>query len=217
MSLPAGLDPIDAAGIPETFLTVWSNVWFGHDVPDRARFLVHGGAGGIGATAIQLGKAKGLEVLTTVSNSESAAFVETLGADRAINYKDEDFVEVVREAGGADLILDIVGGPYIARNMKAARHDARIIQLAFNQGSKVEINLMPVMLKRLVYCGSTLRSRPRDFKAAVVADLEAQVWPLFASGAVKTVTHTTLPTEQASEAHTMMEASNHRGKIILTM
>lgn len=217
LALPENVSAVDAAGIPETFFTVWSNVWHGHDVPDGSRFLVHGGAGGIGSTAIQLGKAMGLEVLATISNADSAAFVESLGADRAINYKTEDFVDTCREDGGVDLILDIVGGAYIARNFKAARHDARIIQLAFNQGSKVEINLMPVMLKRLSYAGSTLRSRPRDFKAAVAADVEARVWPLFASGAVKTVTHTTLPMDQAAEAHRLMEASGHRGKIILTM
>jgi NADPH2:quinone reductase len=217
LALPENVSAIDAAGIPETFFTVWSNVWHGHDVPAGSRFLVHGGAGGIGSTAIQLGKAMGLEVLATVSNAESASFVESLGADRAINYKTEDFVEVCREGGGVDLILDIVGGDYIARNFKAARHDARIIQLAFNQGSKVEINLMPVMLKRLNFAGSTLRSRPRDFKASVAADVEARVWPLIASGAVKTVTHTTLPMDQAGEAHRLMEASGHRGKIILTM
>ena len=217
LALPANVSAVDAAGIPETFFTVFSNVWHGHDVAEGSRFLVHGGAGGIGSTAIQLGKAMGLEVLATVSNPDSATFVASLGADRAINYKDEDFVEVCREAGGVDLILDIVGGAYIARNFKAARHDARIIQLAFNQGSKVEINLMPIMLKRLNFAGSTLRSRPRDFKAAVASDVEARVWPLFASGAIKTVTHTTLPMDQATGAHRLMEASGHRGKIILTM
>lgn len=217
LALPQGVQDIDAAGLPETFFTVWSNIWHGHDVVQGSRILVHGGAGGIGSTAIQLAKAMGLEVLTTVSNDDAAEFARSLGADRAINYKTEDFVEVCREDGGVDLIVDIVGGPNIERNFKAARHDARIIQLAFNQGSKLELNLMPVMLKRLTYAGSTLRSRPRDFKAAVAANVEARIWPLFATGALRTVTHTTLPLEKAVEAHRLMEASGHRGKILLTM
>ncbi|MCV6592125.1 MAG: NAD(P)H-quinone oxidoreductase [Silicimonas sp.] len=215
--IPKGVSVVDAAGLPETFFTVFSNLWHQHDIAPGGRFLVHGGAGGIGATAIQLGKALGLEVYTTISSAASADFVTELGATRAINYREEDFVEVMRAAGGADLILDIVGGPYIEKNFKAANFDARIVQLAFRQGSKVEVNLMPVMMKRLSFAGSTLRARPRDFKAAVAADVEARVWPLFASGAVKAVTHTTLPMEEAATAHEMMEAAQHRGKIILTM
>lgn len=217
ISLPEGVSEIDAAGLPETFFTVYSNVFHGHDVAKGANFLIHGGAGGIGSTAIQLGAAMGLNVLTTVSNPDAATFATNLGAHHAINYKDTDFVEATRAQGGADIILDIVGGDYIARNMKAARHDARIIQLAFNQGSKVEINLMPVMLKRLAFTGSTLRSRPPEFKAAVAQDVETNVWPHFASCKIKPVTHTTLPMDQAQKAHEMMEASAHRGKIILTM
>ena len=217
ISLPEGPSEIDAAGLPETVFTVWSNAFFNHSVAEGANFLVHGGAGGIGSTAIQLGAALGLNVFTTISNDEAAHFVTDLGATRAINDKQEDFVDILREAGGADLILDIVGGDYIARNFKAANHDARIIQLAFNQGFKVEINLMPVMLKRLTYCGSTLRSRPPEFKAAVAADVEARVWPMIASGHYKPVTHTVMPLEEAAEAHRLMEASGHRGKILLTM
>lgn len=217
IAIPNGVSDIDAAGLPETFFTVYSNVFHGHDVAKGANFLVHGGAGGIGSTAIQLGSAMGLNVLTTVSNSESDGFAKDLGAHHVINYKDADFVEATREHGGADIVLDIVGGDYIARNMKAARHDARIIQLAFNQGSRVDINLMPVMLKRLVFTGSTLRSRPSAFKAAVAKGVETNVWPHFASGQIKPVTHTTMPMAEASKAHQMMEASAHRGKIILTM
>lgn len=217
IAIPSGVSDIDAAGLPETYFTVYSNVFHGHVVAKGANFLIHGGAGGIGSTAIQLGAAMGLNVLTTVSNPDAAAFVKDLGAHHAINYKDTDFVEAAREHGGADIILDIVGGDYIARNMKAARHDARIIQLAFNQGSKVEINLMPVMLKRLAFTGSTLRSRPPEFKSAVAAGVETNVWPHFASGTIRPVTHTTLPMADAQKAHEMMEASTHRGKIILTM
>ncbi|MDA8585213.1 NAD(P)H-quinone oxidoreductase [Rhodobacteraceae bacterium] len=217
IALPKGVSEIDAAGLPETFFTVYSNIFHGHDVPEGANLLIHGGAGGIGSTAVQLGAAMGLNMMATVSSAESAAFVTELGAARAINYKEDDFVEVVRDAGGADIILDIVGGDYIARNMKAARHDARIIQLAFNKGSKVEVNLMPIMLKRLTLTGSTLRSRPPEFKAAVAAGVESNVWPLIASGKIKSVTHTTFPMAEATKAHEMMEASAHRGKIILTM
>lgn len=217
IAMPEGASEVDAAGLPETVFTVWSNLFFRHEIASGANLLVHGGAGGIGSTAIQLGCAMGMEIFTTVSNDAAAEFVTSLGANRAINYKTEDFVDVLRDAGGADLILDIVGGDYIARNFKAARHDARIVQLAFNQGFKVDINLMPVMLKRLTYTGSTLRSRPADFKAAVAADVEKNVWPMIASGAYKCVTHSVLPLEQAAEAHRLMEASGHRGKIILTM
>ena len=216
LPVPAGVSEIDAAGLPETFFTVWSNVFHNQTLPENGTFLVHGGAGGIGSTAIQLGHAFGLTVLTTVADDEAAAFVTELGATRAINFKTEDFVALTREAGGADIILDIIGGDYIAKNIKAASPDARIIQLAFNAGSKVEINLMPIMLKRLSYTGSTLRSRPDAFKAEVASALTEQVWPLFADGRLKTVTHTTLPLAEAAKAHEMMESASHLGKILLT-
>jgi NADPH:quinone reductase len=213
--LPEGLDEIDAAGLPETYFTVWSNVFYGHDIPAGGAFLVHGGAGGIGSTAVQLGHAFGLKVLTTVPDAAAAEFATGLGADRAINFNDEDFVEVVREAGGADIVLDIIGGDYVARNIKACRPDARIIQLAFNAGSKVEIDLMPIMLKRLSYTGSTLRSRPDAFKAAVAAELQDKVWPLFGKGKLRPVTHEVLPLEKAADAHRLMESAGHAGKILL--
>ena len=215
LPIPEGVDPVDAAGLPETYFTVWSNVFFRHEMPRDGRFLVHGGAGGIGSTAIQLGRAAGLEVLTTAAPGEDCAFATSLGAARAIDFTSEDFVAITREAGGADIILDTLGGEYVARNIKAAKHDARIIQLAFNKGSKVEIDLMPVMLKRISYTGATLRSRPDAFKAAVASDLGVRVWPLFASGKLRTVTHAILPFDQAEEAHRMMEAAHHRGKILL--
>lgn len=215
LPIPQGVDEVEAAGLPETFFTVWSNVFLGHTLPKNGVFLVHGGAGGIGSTAIQLGKAMGLTVLTTVGDAQAAEFVTSLGADRAINFRDEDFVALSREAGGADIILDIIGGAYVARNIKAARHDARIIQLAFNMGSKVEIDLMPVMLKRLSYTGSTLRSRPEEFKSQVAKELRETVWPLFAAGKLRTVTHRVLPMDEAAEAHRLMEAAVHHGKILL--
>ena len=164
---------------------------------------------------MQLGAALGLRVFATADGAEGCGFVRGLGAERAIDFRAEDFVAIVREAGGADLILDIVGGDYVARNFKAARHDARIVQIAFNQGSKVELDLMPVMLKRLSYTGSTLRSRPDAFKARVAAELRERVWPLFATGRLRTVTDATLPLAEAARAHAMMESAEHRGKILL--
>lgn len=214
LPIPAGVSDVDAAGLPETYFTVWSNVFHGLDWAEGALFLVHGGAGGIGSTAIQLGRARGLRVFTTEAPA-AHEFCLGLGAERAIDYRAEDFVAIVKEAGGADVVLDIVGGETIARNFKAARPDARIVQLAFNAGSEVTLNLMPVMLKRLTYTGSTLRSRPAAFKAAVAAALEAEVWPLFAEGRLRPVTHATLPLSEAAEAHRLMEAAGHRGKILL--
>ncbi|MEO0916617.1 MAG: NAD(P)H-quinone oxidoreductase [Pseudomonadota bacterium] len=217
LPVPESVDDIEAAGLPETYFTVWSNVFHQQTLPQNGTFLVHGGAGGIGSTAIQLGRAFGLKVLTTVADGEAAAFVNRLGASTAINFKEEDFVALTREAGGADIILDIIGGDYIARNIKAAKPDARIIQLAFNAGSKVEINLMPIMLKRLSYTGSTLRSRPDWFKADVAQALRTHVWPLFPKGMLKPVTHATLPLVDARKSHEMMESATHLGKILRTL
>ena len=180
-------------------------------------FLVHGGAGGIGTTAIQLGKAFGAKVIATDSPEDRCRFCRDLGADRVIDYRREDFVEIVREAGGANVILDIVGGPNIERNFKAAAHDSRIIQLAFALGPKVEINLMPVMLKRLIYTGSTLRTRSAAYKARVAQELEAKVWPLIENGRIRVVTHHAFPLAEAAKAHALMESSQHTGKIVLTV
>lgn len=215
LPLPEGLGPVDAAGLPETFFTVWSNVFFGHDIAPGARFLVQGGAGGIGSTAVQLGAAMGLEVYATCAEDDRA-FVESLGAAGAIDYRAEDYVAVLKEAGGADIILDILGGEHVARHLRAAAPDARLISLAFRQGSKVEVDLMAVMLKRLTLTGSTLRPRPDAFKAAVARDLEARVWPLFAAGRLRAVTDRVLPLAEAAEAHRAMEAGAHRGKVLLT-
>ena len=159
--------PVDAAGLPETFFTVWSNVFHGHDIAESAVLLVHGGAGGIGATAIQLGKAMGLRVFATAGGA-GVQFCDRSWCRTCIDYKDEDFVAVLRDEAGADIILDIIGGNYIARNIKASKPDARLISLAFNKGSKIEVDLMPMMLKRTL-TGSTLRPRPPAFKAAVAA------------------------------------------------
>lgn len=215
LAVPQGIGLLDAAGLPETFFTVWSNVFIGAGLSAGETFLVHGGAGGIGTTCIQLGKAFGAKVIATDSPEARCQVCRELGADRVIDYRTEDFVEAVRAEGGANVILDIVGGANIEKNFKAASPDARIIQLAFAAGSKVEINLMPVMLKRLTYTGSTLRTRPDAYKARVARELEARVWPLIAEGKIRTVTHSILPLAQAAQAHALMESSGHVGKILL--
>jgi NADPH2:quinone reductase len=215
LAVPKGVDVRDAAGLPETFFTVWSNVFIGAGLKAGETFLVHGGAGGIGTTAIQLGKAFGAKVIATDSPEVRCQVVRDLGADRVIDYQTEDFVEAVRQEGGANVILDIVGGPNIEKNFKAASPDARIIQLAFALGSKIEVNLMPVMLKRLTYTGSTLRTRPPAFKARVASELEAQVWPHIEAGRIRVVVNRTFPLEEASKAHALMESAGHVGKILL--
>ncbi len=217
LPVPDGLDLHQAASLPETFFTVWSNIFMTAGLSAGETFLVHGAAGGIGASAIQLGKAFGATVVATDSPAERCRFCSELGADRVVDYNDEDFVAVVRdEYGGADVILDIVGGPYIARNIKAAKPDGRIVQLAFALGSEVTVNLMPVMLKRLTYTGSTLRSRPDAFKAKVARELEDKVWPLFADGRIRDVVDRVLPLAEAADAHRLMESATHRGKILLS-
>ena len=217
LPIPAGISLRDAGSLPETFFTVWSNVFMGAALKSGETLLVHGGAGGIGATAIQLAKAFGVKVFATDSPAARCDFARSLGADRVIDYREEDYVEIVREAGGANVILDIVGGPNIEKNFKAANHDARIIQLAFGAGSKVEINMMPVMLKRLSYTGSTLRTRPTAYKNEIARQLEEKVWPLIAAGTIKPMVNAVFPLAQAAQAHALMESSTHIGKILLSL
>ena len=219
LPIPEGVNLTDAAGLPETYFTVWSNVFYNQKLPEKGNFLVHGGAGGIGSTAIQLGSAMGLSVYATTGSTENCRYCESLGAHHAINFHKEDFVSILRNAGGADIILDIIGGDYIARNIKAACHDARLIQLAFNDGSRVEIDFMPIMLKRLSFTGSTLRSRPEYFKANIAADLKKSVWPLFANKetGLRATTFATFPLNDANKAHTLMETGSKCGKILLTL
>ncbi|MDE0363177.1 MAG: NAD(P)H-quinone oxidoreductase [Rhodospirillaceae bacterium] len=217
LQIPDGIGIADAAGLPETYFTVWSNIFMTAGLQSGETLLVHGGAGGIGTTAIQLGKAFGARVFATDSPAERIKICTDLGADRAIDYNEEDFVEIVRQAGGANVVLDIVGGPYVARNVKACAPGGRIVQLAFALGSKVEIDLMPVMLKRLQYGGSTLRSRSDAQKTEIARQLRETVWPLFGVGKLKPVTGTTLPLAAAADAHNMMESAGHTGKILLTM
>jgi NADPH2:quinone reductase len=217
LPIPRGIELRDAASLPETFFTVWSNVFMGAGLTAGETFLVHGGAGGIGTTAIQLGKAFGAKVVATDSPDFRCRICRNLGADRVIDYRQEDYVEIMRQEGGANVILDIVGGPNIERNFKAATHDGRIIQLAFALGSKVDINLMPVMLKRLTYTGSTLRTRSPAFKAKIAQELEANVWPLIESGKIKPVVHASFTLAEAARAHALMESGTHIGKIVLTV
>ncbi len=216
LRIPSGLTLLEAGGLPETFFTVWSNLFMGVGLKPGEMLLVHGGAGGIGTTAIQLAKAFGARVFATDSPAARCAVCRELGADRVIDYDQEDFVEVVRaESKGANVILDIVGGPYIERNIKASAPDGRIVQLAFALGSKVEVNFMPIMLKRLTYTGSTLRSRPSAFKAAVAAELDREVWPRIEEGKIRTVVSRTFPLAEAAAAHRLMESAGHTGKIML--
>lgn len=217
LPIPRGIELRDAASLPETFFTVWSNIFMGARLAAGETLLVHGGAGGIGTTAIQLGKAFGAKVVATDSPEARCRICRDLGADRVIDYRQEDYVEILRQEGGANVILDIVGGPNIERNFKAATHDGRIIQLAFALGSKVELNLMPVMLKRLTYTGSTLRTRSPAFKAGIAQELEARVWPLIESGRIKPVVHAAFPLAEAAKAHSLMESGAHIGKIVLTV
>lgn len=215
LPVPEGMGLKEAACLPETFFTVWSNVFMRGGLKGGERFLVHGGSSGIGTTAIQLVRHFGARVFATAGSAEKCAACERLGAERAINYRKADFVEVLREEGGADLILDMVGGDYIARNLKALADDGRLVQIAFLQGPKVELNLAPLMMRRLTLTGSTLRPQSIAAKAAIAAELRAQVWPLLDAGRIGPVMDSSYPLAEAAAAHARMESSEHIGKIVL--
>ena len=218
LPIPDGLDFFQAAGLPETFFTVWTNVFDRGGLQANEAFLVHGGTSGIGTTAIQLAKAFGARVFTTAGTAEKCQACLDLGADFSINYRDEDFVERVKsltDGRGVELILDMVGGDYFPRNLKCLATEGRLVQIALQRGPKTEINLLPIMLKRLTVTGSTLRPRSVAQKAQIARALEKQVWPLLASGEVKPVIHASFPLGQADEAHRLMESSRRIGKIIL--
>ncbi|MEM7544097.1 MAG: NAD(P)H-quinone oxidoreductase [Pseudomonadota bacterium] len=220
LPVPEGMSMEKAAALPETFFTVWTNVFDRGRLQAGETFLVHGGSSGIGTTAIQLAKAFGARVFTTVGNSKKAKTCETLGAEVAINYKDADFVEVIREATGkrgTDLILDMVGGDYIQRNIKLAADQGRIVQIAFLHGPQADVNFVQVMLKRLTITGSTLRPRSIEEKATIADNLRTKVWPLLDSGQVKPVMARTFAMDDAAKAHALMESSDHIGKIVLTV
>ncbi len=220
LGIPAGLSDEEAASLPETFFTVWSNLF------DRARceagdvVLIHGGTSGIGVAAIQLAKAFGARVFATAGSYEKAHACEALGAERGINYRLDDFVAVVKDATGghgADIVLDMVGGDYVPRNIALAAVDGRIVNIAFLRGSRVEIDLNQVMRKRLVLTGSTLRPRPPAEKGAIAAQLKSRVWPLLEQGRIKPVVYRSFPLAEAAEAHRVMESSAHIGKIVLKL
>ncbi|SET61379.1 NAD(P)H-quinone oxidoreductase [Oceanicella actignis] len=220
LPIPAGLTAVEAAALPETFFTVWTNVFDRARLRDGETFLVHGGSSGIGSTAIQLARAFGARVFATVGSEEKAAFCRALGAELAINYKTEDFVEAVRGATGGrgvDVILDMVGGEYLARDVAALADDGRLVMIAFLGGSKATLNFAPVMVRRLTITGSTLRPQSIEAKAAIARALEAHVWPLIEAGRVGPRVHATFPLAEAARAHELMESSAHMGKIVLTV
>ena len=218
LPIPKGMSLIEAAALPETFFTVWHNVFERGALKRGEVLLVHGGTSGIGTTAIQLAKAFGAYVITTAGSDEKCDACRKLGADLAINYRTADFTEEVRAKApgkGADVILDMVGGSYVARNIRCLKADGRLVNIAFLEGSKVEADLMMVMLKRLTLTGSTLRIRDNAFKGALADTLRREVWPLLDQGAIKPVIDLTLPLAQATEAHRHMESGRHIGKIVL--
>jgi NADPH2:quinone reductase len=209
------MDMDAAACLPETFFTVWSNVFMRGGLQAGERFLVHGGSSGIGTTAIQLARHFGARVFATAGSAEKCAACEKLGAERAINYREEDFVETLQAEGGADLILDMVGGSYILRNLKALAEDGRLVQIAFLQGPKAEVNFAPLMTRRLTLTGSTLRPQSDLAKARIAEALRREVWPLLAAGKVAPVMDSRFDLAEAAEAHARMESSTHIGKIVL--
>jgi NADPH2:quinone reductase len=220
LPVPHGLSPIDAASLPETFFTVWTNVFDRGALKPNETFLVQGGSSGIGVAAIQIVRAMGHRVFATAGSAEKCAACVALGAERAINYKTEDFVEVVKAATGGrgvDVVLDMVAGDYLAREISALADDGRIVIIAFLGGIKSTIDVSQVLRRRLTITGSTLRPRPVEFKAAIANALRANVWPLLASGSIKPVIHATFPLAEAAKAHTLMESSQHIGKIVLTV
>jgi len=220
LPMPKKLSFTQAAALPETFFTVWSNVFDRVQLQSGETLLVHGGTSGIGTTAIQLANAFNTKVIVTTGSEAKCEFCLQLGADAAINYKIQDFVEEVKrltDNKGVDVILDMIGGDYFSRNLKCMADDARLVQIAIQNGPKAEINLLPVMLKRLTITGSTLRARDDIFKAAIAKQLFEKVWPLLESGKIKPVIHSTFALTDAAKAHQLMESSQHIGKIILTV
>lgn len=218
LPIPKGFDMAQAAALPETFFTVWVNVFERSALQAGESFLVHGGTSGIGTTAIQLAKALGSRVFATAGSAEKVKACEDLGAERGINYREEDFVAVIKEATdgkGADVVLDMVGGDYVQRNLKAMAPDGRLSFIAFLGGAKVQVDFTAVLLKRLTITGSTLRARPVDFKAGIAAALRERVWPLLEKGEIAPVMAASFPLEEAAQAHALMESSSHIGKIVL--
>ncbi len=215
LPIPKDMDLREAACLPETYFTVWSNVFQRGGLQAGERFLVHGGSSGIGTTAIQLAHTLGARVFATAGSDDKCRVCAELGAERAINYRDEDFVEIVRAEGGANLILDMVGGSYLPRNVKSLADDGRLVQIAFLQGPKVELNFAQVMMRRLTITGSTLRPQSDLAKAHIAEALRSQVWPLLDAGRIKPVMDSDYALGDAAAAHAHMEEGSHIGKIVL--
>jgi putative PIG3 family NAD(P)H quinone oxidoreductase len=215
LPVPTGLSMAQAAALCETYFTVWSNVFMRGRLKGGERFLVHGGSSGIGTTAIQLAHHFGARVFATAGSADKCAACAALGAEQAINYRDADFVDVLRAQGGADLILDMVGGDYLPRNVQALADDGRLVQIAFLQGPKIELNFAQVMMRRLTITGSTLRPQSDAAKARIADELTRNVWPLLAAGRIAPVMDQVFALEDADKAHARMESSAHIGKIVL--
>ena len=218
LPVPQGLSALEAATLPETYVTVWSNVFDRARLAEGESLLVQGGSSGIGVTAIQLARALGHRVFATAGSAEKCRAVEALGAERGINYRDEDFVAVVKEltnGKGVDVILDMVAGSYVAREIDCLADDGRLVVIALLGGARADLDMGQVLRRRLTVTGSTLRPRPVAFKAAIARQLREHAWPLFAQGKIKPVIHQVFPLEQAAQAHALMESSTHVGKIVL--
>jgi len=215
---PANLSWVQSAAIPETYLTVWANLIERARLREGETVLIHGGSSGIGVTAIQLAKWVGARVITTVGSDEKAKAVSQIGADFAINYHTEDWAALVKEitnGSGVNVVLDMVGGPYIEKNLRSLAVEGRMVQIAFLQGSKVELDWMPLMMKRLTFTGSTLRARPDDEKTRLISTLRTMLWPELAAGRLLPVIHSVFPLSDTGKAHDLMESSRHVGKIML--
>jgi putative PIG3 family NAD(P)H quinone oxidoreductase len=220
LPIPGRLTLVEAAAVPETFFTVWTNVFERGRLQPGEWLLVHGGASGIGTTAIQLGRAFGAKVITTAGSERKGDACLALGANASINYRQHDFVEAVKDmtgGRGVDVILDIIGGEYLQRNLSALAFDGRLVQIGLMGGPKAQLNLIPVMQRRLTITGSLLRPRTVEEKGAIAKALETRVWPLLAAGTVKPIIHATFPLVKAADAHRALEAGDHIGKIVLTM
>ncbi len=220
LKVPAGLGVVEAAALPETFFTVWDNLFTRGKLQAGETVLVHGGASGIGTTAIQLACAKGADVIVTAGTAEKCAACEALGALRAINYNDEDFVDVVKQVTdgeGVNVVLDMIGGDYVTRNLNALAVDGRLVQIAIQHGTKAQVVMHLIMTKRLTVTGSTLRARPVAAKGAIARALRENVWPLIEAGRVKPAIFATFSLEKAMDAHALMDSGAHIGKIVLTV
>ena len=215
LPVPSGLSMREAACLPETCFTVWSNMVMRGGLQAGERFLVHGGTSGIGVTAIQIARNLGARVFATAGNADKAGVCQDLGAERGINYATEDFVQILQAAGGADLILDMVGGPYLPRNIKALCDDGRLVQIAFLQGPKVELNFAEVMMRRLTITGSTLRPQSDLAKARIAAQVEQHIWPMIAAGRFRVVIDSEFALRDAADAHRQLESPGHIGKVVM--